>query len=170
MIIMKSLVCLRRIAMLAFTLLICIGISAADNKKDKKATPLNYEIEGAGVGKQGTYLVKITVIQKKSKTDPNMIKKWAIHGVLFKGFTGKNTRQKALAGNAMAEKQHQDYFDIFFQEGGAYLGFANMAGEGVSVVKQGKQYRVSTIVSVLKDALYQELVSAGVIRGLNIGF
>ena len=33
-----------------------------------------------------------------------------------------------------------------------------------------KQYRISAVVSVAKDALYQELVSAGVIKGLNNGF
>ena len=38
------------------------------------------------------------------------------------------------------------------------------------VVKMGKQYRISAVVSVAKDALYQELVSAGVIKGLNNGF
>ena len=34
--------------------------------KDDKVEPLTYEIEGAGTGVQGTYLVKVTVISKKS--------------------------------------------------------------------------------------------------------
>ena len=50
------------------------------------------------------------------------------------------------------------------------MNFANMVGENLSVVKMGKQYRISAVVSVAKDALYQELVSAGVIKGLNNGF
>lgn len=60
--------------------------------------------------------------------------------------------------------------DVFFQKGGSYMNFANMVGENLSVVKMGKQYRISAVVSIAKDALYQELVSAGVIKGLNNGF
>ena len=50
------------------------------------------------------------------------------------------------------------------------MNFANMVGENLSVVKMGKQYRISAVVSVAKDALYQELGSAGGIKGLNNGF
>ena len=141
-----------RIIMTVLFVFICIGVHAGDD-------PLKYEIEGEGVGAQGTYLVKVTVIQKKSKLDADVIKKCAVHGVLFKGFSSQTsrTRQKPLAGSMVVEQQHQDYF-------------ANMVGENLSVVKMGKQYRISAVVSVAKDALYQELVSAGVIKGLNNGF
>ncbi len=80
-----------RIIMTILFVFICIGAYAGDDL-------LKYEIEGEGVGVQGTYLVKVTVIQKKSKLDIDVIKKCA------------------------------------------------------------------------EDALYQELVSAGVIKGLNNGF
>ena len=141
-----------RIIMTVLFVFICIGVHAGDD-------PLKYEIEGEGVGAQGIYLVKVTVIQKKSKLDVDVIKKCAVHGVLFKGFSSQTsrTRQKPLAGSMVVEQQHQDYFD-------------NMVGENLSVVKMGKQYRISAVVSVAKDALYQELVSAGVIKGLNNGF
>ena len=154
-----------RIIMTILFVFICIGAYAGDDL-------LKYEIEGEGVGVQGTYLVKVTVIQKKSKLDIDVIKKCAVHGVLFKGFSSQTsrTRQKPLAGSMVIEQQHQDYFDVFFQKGGSYINFANMIGENLSVVKMGKQYRISAVVSVAKDALYQELVSAGVIKGLNNGF
>ena len=154
-----------RIIMTVLFVFICIGVHAGDD-------PLKYEIEGEGVGAQGTYLVKVTVIQKKSKLDADVIKKCAVHGVLFKGFSSQTsrTRQKPLAGSMVVEQQHQDYFDVFFQKGGSYMNFANMVGENLSVVKMGKQYRISAVGSVAKDALYQELVSAGVIKGLNNGF
>lgn len=156
---------MKRIIMAVLAVCFSVGIYAGN-------APLKYEIEGAGVGEQGTYLVKITVIQKKNKLDPDLVKKCAVHGVLFRGFSSKasRTRQKPLAGSMIAEQQHQNYFDIFFQKGGAYLNFANIVGENVSVVKMGKQYRISSIVSVAKEALYQELVTAGAIKGLNNGF
>lgn len=105
-----------RIIMTVLFVFICIGAHAGDD-------PLKYEIEGEGVGAQGTYLVKVTVIQKKSKLDADMIKKCAVHGVLFKGFSSQTsrTRQKPLAGSMVVEQQHQDYFDVFFQKGGSYM-------------------------------------------------
>ena len=45
------------------SLLLPISAIAADNGN------LSYEIEGAGTGMQGTYLVKVTVISKKKKVD-----------------------------------------------------------------------------------------------------
>ena len=109
-----------RIIMTILFVFICIGAYAGDDL-------LKYEIEGEGVGVQGTYLVKVTVIQKKSKLDIDVIKKCAVHGVLFKGFSSQTSRTR-------------------------------------------QKYRISAVVSVAKDALYQELVSAGVIKGLNNGF
>lgn len=71
-----------RIIMTVLFVFICIGVHAGDD-------PLKYEIEGEGVGAQGTYLVKVTVIQKKSKLDADVIKKCAVHGVLFKDFPAR---------------------------------------------------------------------------------
>ena len=143
---------------------ICIGAHADD-------APLKYEIEGEGVGAQGTYLVKVTVIQKKSKLDADVIKKCAVHGVLFKGFSSQTsrTRQKPLAGSMVVEQQHQDYFDVFFQKRLRYMNFANMVGENLSVVKMGSSIEFQQWFP-LRRRLYQELVSAGVIKGLNNGF
>ena len=44
------------------------------------------------------------------------------------------------------------------------MNFANMVGENLSVVKMGKQYRISAVVSVAKDALYQELVQPELLK------
>ncbi len=60
-----------RIIMTVLFVFICIGAHAGDD-------PLKYEIEGEGVGAQGIYLVKVTVIQKKSKLDVDVIKKCAV--------------------------------------------------------------------------------------------
>ena len=76
-----------RIIMTILFVFICIGAYAGDDL-------LKYEIEGEGVGVQGTYLVKVTVIQKKSKLDIDVIKKCAVHGVLFKGFSSQTIRRQ----------------------------------------------------------------------------
>lgn len=137
------------------------------------AEPLEYEIKGVGSGVQGTYLVKVYVISKKSKPDADLLKKCAVHGVLFKGFAGTNSRvhQKPLAGSPLAEQQHSDFFDPFFSEGGAYRNYADLVTSQYEITKMAKkQYRIGATISVMKDQLRKDLEQAGVIKALGAGF
>ena len=95
-----------------FLLLIIMLSSALVMSAMSKDEGFNYEIEGAGTGTQGTYLVKITVITKDKKIADEKIASCAVHGVLFRGFSNKELRQsqRPLAGSAMAESQHADFF------------------------------------------------------------
>ncbi len=135
----------------------------ADNLPD-------YEIEGAGTGNQGTYLVKVSVLSKKSKVIDDEIGRCAIHGVLFRGFANKEFRQqqKPLAGSAMVEQQNVAFFNDFFET--TYKNYYQVLGSSRQVVKVGKQYKVSSVVTVAKDQLRKDLQEAGIIKGLNSGF
>ena len=61
----------------------------------------SYQIEGAGTGAQGTYLVKVWVVTDNKKLSDDIIGRCGVHGVLFKGFSNTETRQhqKPLAGS-----------------------------------------------------------------------
>ena len=133
---------------------------------------LNYEIEGAGTGAYGTYLVKVTVISKEKKIQDELIARCAVHGVLFRGFNNKELRQnqRPLAGSAMVEAQHADFFKDFFKEGGIAKNYVSAVNSSRQVVKSGKKYRVSTIATVNKEQLHRDLEKAGIIKGLNTGF
>ena len=128
-----------------------------------------YTIEGAGTGVQGTYLVKVTMTAKKpDKVKDTDLAQCAVHGVLFRGFSGERQNQRPLAGNAMNEQQHADFYNSFFQQ--AYLSYANTESSSRSVMKVGKEYKVSAIVSVMKDQLRKDLTQQGVLKGLANGF
>lgn len=133
---------------------------------------LSYEIEGAGTATQGNYLVKVTVVSKKSKVNNEYIARCAVHGVLFRGFANKEMRQsqKPLAGSPMAESQHAQFFADFFKENGPAVAYVTSIDSGLQVVKAGKQYKISTIVTVNKGQLQKDLEKAGIIKGLNTGF
>ncbi len=139
--------------------------------KDKSTLP-QYELTGAGTGTQGTYLVSVTVISKKSNPSDNVIKRAAVHGVLFRGFFLKEHRlmQKPLAGNSANEAQHVDFYKEFLSESGSALNYASIVDSSRTVIKSGKEYRVTMIVSVNKDELRSYLESLGMIKGLNTGF
>ena len=149
----------------------CSTISFSTDAKQKDQI-LNYDIEGAGTGAQGTYMVKVTVISKDKKPKEDLIKRSAVHGVLFRGFASKEMRQnqKPLAGSATNEAQHADFYKDFFAENGTATAYAQIVTGSREVVKAGKEYRVSDVVIVNKDQLLKDLQAAGVIRGLNSGF
>lgn len=157
-------------SLLAALMLACFAMPIS--AKDLTLADIEYDIEGAGVGQQGTYLVKVTVTCKEKNLPENVLAMAAVHGVLFRGFNNpeKRIRQKPLAGSAAAEAQGKDVFEPFFGKDGDYRNYANVAGNTRSVMKSGKKWKTSAVVSVAKDQLRHDLQEAGAIRGLNSGF
>lgn len=132
----------------------------------------DYQIEGAGTGNQGTYLVRVSVLTKKSKVLDDEIGRCAVHGVLFRGFANKEARQqqKPLAGSPMVEQQNKSFFEDFFGKANTYVNYYQIVSGSRQVVKVGKQYKVTGTVTVAKDQLRKDLQDAGIIKGLNTGF
>lgn len=138
----------------------------------KKDDVISYQVEGAGTGAQGTYLVKTTVVTKNKNISEELIGRSAVHGVLFKGFSNADTRQhqKPLAGSPTVEQEHIDFFSAFFADGGDYINYVQVISNSRTVVKAGKEYKVSATVTVSKDQLRKDLENNGIIKGLNSGF
>lgn len=141
--------------------------------KGSSGDALSYEIEGAGTGMQGTYLVKVWVLSSKNNPGDEELMKCAVHGVLFRGFSNKELRQsqRPLAGSPIVEQQHADFFKDFFSDGGSYKAYATMVGGNREVLKIAKKkYKVGAVVTVNKDMLLKDLQTAGVVKGLTNGF
>lgn len=149
-------------------LFLLIGTVAASAKKAQEGLP-EYEIQGAGTGTQGTYLVQVTITTKDKNLSEAMIKRVAVNGVLFRGFSDTTSRktQKPLAGSAANEAQHADFYKEFFGEGGTAASYANIVPGSRSMTKVDKMYRVKATVSVNKESLVKYLQDVGVIKGLN---
>ena len=156
--------------LLTFLLTVCCfqPIWADDDK------PIEYDITSAGSGVQGTYLVKVYVNSKKKYLVDADLKYAAVHGVLFRGFSGSNGKpgQRPLAGSATVESQHADYFNAFFNKEKAYLRYADVVVGSYERMKMAskKCYKIGAVVQVQKDQLRKDLEKAGVIRGLTNGF
>jgi hypothetical protein len=147
------------------------------NKAEVATKEWRYELECMGVGSQGSYLVKVWSYSKNSKVAIEQAKKNAVHGVVFKGYAGTGQKcpsQQALAPQVGVEDQFEAFFDRFFANGGDYMKYVSVSGDGVpgvnDVEKVGKQYKIGIVVSVMKDALRKDLEAAGVIKGLSSGF
>ncbi|MCB8965153.1 MAG: hypothetical protein H6536_08995 [Bacteroidales bacterium] len=161
--------------------IICIALLTASCTSSKKAADANtksfrYELEAMPTGVQGTYLIKVWSYSKDPKLPMDVAKKNAVHGVIFKGFAGKPgiPGQVALVPNSSVEAEKAAYFDKFFETGGEYLKYANIASNGAiaaeDIMRVGKEYKVAMVVSINVASLRKALEAAGIIRSLDQGF
>ena len=153
------------------------SITAQSKRKaDKDTEAWRYEIEVVQTGTQGTYLIKVWSYSKKPDVAIEQAKKNAVHGIIFKGFTGTQSvpGQKALTSNVNLEEEKADFFKPFFADGGKYMKFVSMSTDGAVAaedrMKIGKEYKMGVIVSVNVSALRKDLEAASIIKSLDSGF
>ena len=152
---------------------LCLPVFAGPKSKAKKDTEhYRYELECAGNGVQGTYLIKVWSYSRKAAVAAEQCKKNAVHGVIFKGYTGETgcVAQRPLAKNPGVEFEYVEFFELFFSDKGDYYKYVSLTSATQEIVKVGKEYKVGVVVSVKKDELRKALEQAGVIKGLNSGF
>lgn len=153
-----------------------VGFASADKKKkaNKDTDKWRYDIECAGTGQDGTFLVKVWSYSKKASVAAEQSRKNAVHGVIFKGIAGKSgcPSQRPLTKNVNLINEQSDYFEKFFSDnGGDYMKYVLNAGNvQQESVKIGKEYKVGVVISVAKDQLRKDLEKAGIIKGLSSGF
>lgn len=161
---------------LLFSIVLCALIfsSCATQKKlNVETEQFRYELECAGNGTQGTYLVKVWTYAKNAQAAATQSKKNAVHGIIFKGFIGEDgcVSQRAIVNTPGAELEHKDYFKLFFDDvQGEYMKYVSISSTPQEIIKVGKEYKVGVIVSVHKDALRKALENAGIVKGLSHGF
>lgn len=146
---------------LSILMMVVFAISAM--AKDKG---LAYDISGVSSGNDGTYMVKVYVYEKKPSDA--LLKAAAVHGVVFRGFSGTQSRvtQKALT-QPEEEAQHADFFEAFFKEDGGCQNFAEVVVGSYETVKMKKGYKTGAIINVNRSALRKHLEQAGVIKKLG---
>ena len=148
----------------------------AKKKANKDTEAWRYEIEAVQTGVQGTYLIKVWSYSKKPDVAIEQAKKNAVHGVIFKGFAGKQgvQGQQPLTNNVNLEQEKAEFFDAFFSNGGKYMKFVATTNDGAVAaedrMKIGKEYKVGVIVSVNVASLRKDLEDASIIKKLGAGF
>ena len=173
---------LKSMVLITFSLLLALTysnsvFSQAQKKANKETKNWRYEIECFGIGTDGTYLIKVWSYSKKATIAIEQCKKNAVHGVIFKGFGGGGkgcVAQKPLTNNPNLEQEKVDFFDDFFADGGKFMKYVGVSGDGSVPVwdrmKIGKEYKIGVVVTVNKDYLRKDLEAAGIIKGLSSGF
>jgi hypothetical protein len=163
---------MKKLLIIICVLSIVFPTSAQKRETTKNVNNFRYELECAGNASQGNYLVKVWSYSKKASVAAEQCKRNAVHGVIFKGFSGNQgcVSQRPMAGDPGVEFEFEEYFQEFFKEGGEYLKYVVLTAGTQEIVKIGKEYKVGVVVTVHKDALRKTLEKAGVIKGLSSGF
>lgn len=155
-----------------------ILFSQGVTKKFKDVESWKYEIEGVQQGVSGVYVLKVWLFSKRPKIDMNLAKKSAIHGVIFRGYSGQLRglmAQPPLTNNPNLEQEKEEFFDDFFADGGKYLKYIDSRGGDPEVgpgdrIKEDQYYKVGVIIPVRVAELRKDLENAKIIRSLLNGF
>ena len=159
-----------------FLVVTSVIVNAQTRKKRKLAGYLieNYEVECMGTGMDGTQLIKVWGYGKKPEKAIYQAKKNAVHAIMFKGVNvGRpGCMNRPLVTEPGAEYKHQGFFETFFADGGRYLNFVSLTGDGkLDRIKVARRsYKVGVIVSVAHSNLRKELEAAGIVKKLGQGF
>lgn len=156
----------RLLAYVAMALMLVVNVAAKDKKT--AVEPSAYEIMGAGSGTEGTCLVKVYVYG--NATDA-AIKRAAVHGVIFRGFSGTSSgaSQPAMASESL-EETYRDFFKSFLDEKGACQNYASIVPASYERIKTQKGVKVGAVVQVMRAALRKELEKQEIIKSLSSGF
>lgn len=164
---------MKKLLTIVLALLVCLSASA--DKKDKKATQAyKYEIEKieAGSSASGVQAVYVQSYMKTLSNADQVCRRNAVHGVIFKGYSGRGDYHPALASEPTAQEDHKEFFDAFFAENGDYNKYiASTSASGPQYAKIKKiGYKVGLVVYVNVAALRKDLEKAGVIKGMSSMF
>lgn len=164
-----------------FTLLVTCFLFCtcyATNKDRRKSFKSwdNYEITTEKVGQDGTKFVKVWGFGKSVDKAIMNAKKNAVHACIFRGLPGAATANPTppLVKDPDCLEKNIEYFEEFFEAGGAYLGFINLTTDGVPAGQDRRKvkggYKVALYIQVMYDNLKVKLENDGIISKLNSGF
>lgn len=127
-----------------------------------------YTIAGMEQGKNGAYLVKVTAVVKKVKEAQETLRRDAVDGVLFLGFSNADgtISQKPLVEDPNIRQTKADFFTAFFSEK-QYERYATVTPSSFTSIKVKKGYETSALFLVDKEALQHYLEKSGVIKGFS---
>jgi hypothetical protein len=125
-----------------------------------------YDIVGVKIAKEDYYMVEVSaMIDKKKDATIDVVKKCAIHGCLFKGFSVENISQQPIVGSSHEQESNKEYFEKLINEKYNYYATSS---QPILIAKVGKRYRVSSVVVVFKELLRRDLEESGIIRKLGM--
>lgn len=150
--------------------IVCCLMQMAWAVEKTEAVP-EYTIKCAGTGVEGTWLVEVAIMQKKSGVvKEEYLRAAALHGVLFRGVAAstKCGGYRPIVRQDGVEEKNSEFFASLFGDGEKTLRYADIVNGSVQVVRTGKKdFRITATVSVKKDDLRHLLEDNKIIEGMG---
>ena len=127
----------------------------------------SFETECLGVELDGSQTLRAWGKGKNQRDAFVQAQKNAVRDVLFKGISkgSSECNQKPVLIEVNAQEKHQDYFFIFFEDGGKYSKFTtNTDGKIKNKFTTNNEYVVETTVRVLRNKLKNQLIKDNIIK------
>lgn len=157
-------------------LFVILILSSCTSTKKVATVTKDYEVETMGVGKDGTYLIKVTDYFKTAdeRVYIDGLKKSAVHCVIYRGIPAGNgsLKQPALMNNDTKIEGNEQALNDFFEQK-QYLNFVGSivnSSKSITRIKGSKDFKISLTVSVNKDELRKYLSDNGIIKSLDFIF
>lgn len=128
-----------------------------------------FEVECLGVALDGSQTVRAWGFGKDTDAAVDKARKNALNAVLFKGITAgvAGCNQRPLVPEVNARERYEDYFDRFFQDGGAWESFVSGTDErmyGREEQRNSLGERAGVVVRVLRNELRIKLKEDGILK------
>ena len=106
------------------------ALSACTTSQSTMAAYQSAQIECMGVEHDGSQTLRVTA-SGRNKADAVEQAKNAVREVIFNGIRHgqKGCNMRPIVAEANAEEKYENYFNIFFADGGEYLKYISMADE-----------------------------------------
>ena len=148
-------------------MLICAALMALLFAQEVKAQ--SFETECISVEQDGSQTLRVWGKGRNRSDAIEQAKKDAVYEILFKGVLkgNKGYNLRPLVTEVNARERYQDYFDIFFMDGGEYLKYVSMADKRMGSTKKVKtdtQVRYCVTVRVLIPELRMRLKEDGILK------
>lgn len=154
-------------------IIICIGIIAVVLTACKSSKPVTvayhtYATECLGKSMDGSQTLRVWATGRNRTDAVEQAKKKAVYDVTFTGINagGGECNAYPVVDEANARKKYEDYFDLFFADGGAYSKYVSISNQKKSSIRkyQGDgNLMYDIIVTVNRSALRQRFVSDNII-------
>lgn len=146
---------------------ICAALMALLFAQEVKAQ--SYETECISVEQDGSQTLRVWGKGRNRSDAIEQAKKNAVYEILFNGVQkgNKGYNLRPIVTEVNARERYQDYFDIFFMDGGEYLKYVSMADKRMGSTKKVKgstQVMYCVTVRVLIPELRVRLKQDGVLK------
>ncbi len=151
--------------MLAVALVVLTGCKS---KEVSTAAFQSYTTECLGKSMDGSQTLRVWASGRNRADAIEQAKKKAVYDIVFTGIQAGSGECNAypIVDEANARKKYEDYFDLFFADGGAYKNYVSSTNQKKSAMQRHYGDGTQTfgiIVTVNRSALRQRFISDNII-------